>query len=88
VVDWRISLVEEVAAAGVRSGVSADWAAVVDDWRRAYQPALDRVAGSGTWRDLDEVQRGTLADTLARHGVDLPRDFFFELEPLLAGAVR
>jgi 2-haloacid dehalogenase len=82
VVDWRTSLVEEATAAGARTAVSADWAAVVDDWRRAYQPALDRVAGSGRWRDLDEVQRETLADTLARHGADLPAD---EREGLVAG---
>ena len=39
-VDWRSSLIGIAAAAG--EGVQADWAPVVDDWRRAYQPALDQ----------------------------------------------
>ena len=48
-----------------RVGLQADWAAVVDDWRRAYQPAMDRVRDGGAWRDLDALQRETLADVLA-----------------------
>jgi 2-haloacid dehalogenase len=42
-VDWRSSLIGIAETAGARAGVRADWAAVVDDWRRAYQPAMDRV---------------------------------------------
>ena len=61
-VDWRGSLIREATAAGRRAGVDADWPTVVDDWRRAYQPALDRARGSATWRDLDELQRETLPD--------------------------
>ncbi len=67
-VDWRSSL---IGLAGTTS-VPADWPAVIDDWRRAYQPALDRVRQETTWRDLDEVQRATLDDVLARHGIALP----------------
>jgi 2-haloacid dehalogenase len=44
----------------------------VDDWRRAYQPALDRVRQGAAWRDLDSLQRETLAEVLARHGALLP----------------
>jgi 2-haloacid dehalogenase len=43
----------------------------MDDWRRAYAPALDRVRRQSKWRDLDEVQRETLDDVLAAHGVSL-----------------
>ena len=70
-VDWRGSLIELSRQAGQRAGVDADWAAVVDDWRRAYQPALDRVRRGEQWRDLDSLQRETLADVLARHGAEL-----------------
>jgi 2-haloacid dehalogenase len=71
-VDWRSSLIgiAETAAAG--TGLEADWAAVVDDWRRAYQPAMDRVRDGAAWRDLDALQRETLADVLARRGIALP----------------
>lgn len=64
-VDWRGSVVDE----GVALGVHADWPAVVDDWRRAYQPALDRVRGGESWRDLDALQRETLTEVLTRHRV-------------------
>ena len=66
-VDWRSSLIDIAGTTSVR----ADWPAVIDDWRRAYQPALDRVRQQATWRDLDEVQRQTLDAVLAQHGVSL-----------------
>lgn len=71
-VDWRGSLLAEAADLGSRAGVGADWATVVDDWRRAYQPALDRVRAESGWRDLDTIQHETLAEVLARQGVSLP----------------
>jgi 2-haloacid dehalogenase len=71
-VDWRSSVVVEAADAGRRAGVSADWPAVADDWRRAYPPALERARAEPVWRDLDALQRETLDDVLARHGVELP----------------
>jgi len=72
VVDWRFSLIEIAGSVGARNGVPADWAGVVDDWRRAYQPALDQVRQDATWRDLDAVHRETLDGVLARHGASLP----------------
>jgi 2-haloacid dehalogenase len=71
-VDWRSSLIELAGAATGRTGPQADWAAIVDDWRRAYQPAMDRVRHGATWRDLDSLQRETLNDVLARRGMRLP----------------
>jgi 2-haloacid dehalogenase len=73
-VDWRSSLIELAAATGAAAGVQADWAAVIDDWRRAYQPAMNRVREAAAWRDLDSLQRETLSDVLARHAVRLPAD--------------
>ena len=72
VVDWRSSLIGIAEATAARSGLRADWAGVVDDWRRAYQPALDRARQDAVWRDLDAVHRVTLDGALARHGVALP----------------
>ena len=71
-VDWRSSLIDLATANAARAGLQADWVAIVDDWRRAYQPALDEVRRGSGWRDLDSVQRETLRDVLARHGVRLP----------------
>jgi 2-haloacid dehalogenase len=78
VVDWRSSLIEIgeslVASDGPVPGPqpAADWAGVIDEWRRAYQPALDQARQDATWRDLDAIHRDTLDGALARYGVWLP----------------
>jgi 2-haloacid dehalogenase len=70
-VDWRSSLIEIAETTAASSGVEADWPGIVDDWRRAYQPAMDQIRRGGTWRDLDSLQRETLTDVLARRDVGL-----------------
>ncbi len=79
VVDWRSSLIEIAESAVAYPGPDrgpeagwAGWAGVIDDWRRAYQPALDQARQDATWRDLDAVHRDMLDGALARHGVSLP----------------
>lgn len=73
VVDWRGSLIQQAEAAAARDGLQVtDWAPIIDDWRGAYQPALDRIRQGTPWRDLDSLQRDTLADVLARRGISLP----------------
>jgi 2-haloacid dehalogenase len=71
-VDWRSSLIDIAEAAAARSGVPGDWPGVVDDWRRAYQPALDRAREQPAWRDLDALQHETLDTVLAGRGLALP----------------
>jgi 2-haloacid dehalogenase len=72
-VDWRSSLINIAVTTAARCGAHADWAAVIDDWRRGYQPIMDQVRGGGRpWQDLDVLQRESLAAVLDRHGVDLP----------------
>ena len=71
VVDWRSSLIAVAEA----TGVPGDWPAIVDDWRRAYQPALEAAREDSAWRDLDAVQRDTLNDCLERHATRLPRAY-------------
>jgi len=71
-VDWRSSLIGIAEGAAARGGVQADWAGVVDDWRRAYQPALDRARQDPAWRDLDTLQRETLDGVLAARGLSPP----------------
>jgi 2-haloacid dehalogenase len=67
VVDWRSSLIGIAEA----TGAEGDWPAIVDDWRRAYQPALAKAREDSAWRDLDAVQRDTLDDCLERHATAL-----------------
>jgi 2-haloacid dehalogenase len=81
-VDWRSSILTEATDAGRRAGCAADWAAVVDDWRRAYPPALERARSEPVWRDLDALQAETLDDVLAHHAADLPAE---ERERLVGG---
>jgi 2-haloacid dehalogenase len=71
-VDWRSSTIELAATAAGRAGPRADWAGIIDDWRRAYQPALDQVRQGAAWRDLDSLQRETLSRVLAERRVSLP----------------
>ena len=71
-VDWRSSMIELAATAAGRAGPRADWAGIIDDWRRAYQPALDQVRQGAAWRDLDSLQRETLSRVLAERRVSLP----------------
>jgi 2-haloacid dehalogenase len=68
-VDWRTSLIDLAETMADRTGAQADWAAVVDDWRRAYQPAMDRVRHGAAWRDLDSLQRETLSEVLAARNI-------------------
>src|SRR5207248_282250 len=45
VVDWRGSLIAELTAFGGERSIGADWTGLVDAWRAAYAPSMDRVRG-------------------------------------------
>lgn len=71
VVDWRGSLVAELTAFGRDRGIAADWATLVDDWRGAYHPSMDRVRrGELPWTLLDDLHRASLDRLIAEHGVE------------------
>ena len=72
VVDWRSGVLTEAQDVETRTGVRADWAAVVDDWRRAYEPSLLEARRASAWRDLDALQAESLVAVLARHDLALP----------------
>ena len=66
VVDWRSSLIADLTEYGSSRGVTADWAALVDAWRAAYHPSMDRVRkGDLPWTKLDDLHRASL-DRLVR----------------------
>jgi len=67
VVDWRSSVVAELAAFGESKGISADWTQFADDWRGLYQPSMDGVRrGDREWRNLDTLHRESLITLISR----------------------
>jgi 2-haloacid dehalogenase len=61
VVDWRTSLIADLSEFGKRKGIQADWANLVDAWRAAYHPSMDRVRrGEQPWTKLDGLHRASL----------------------------
>ncbi len=70
VVDWRSSLIADLTAFGAARGVSADWTALVDAWRAAYHPSMDRVRkGEQPWATLDTLHRASLDTLVAKFGI-------------------
>ncbi|UXA13747.1 haloacid dehalogenase type II [Mycobacterium sp. SMC-8] len=80
VVDWRSSVISELAEFGCRNGVSADWQRFADDWRAGYAPAMDRVrTGELPWTRLDDLHRGRLVELLAGAGITVSDNEIDEL---------
>jgi 2-haloacid dehalogenase len=70
VVDWRASLIADLTHYGARRGIKADWPALVDAWRQAYHPSMDRVRkGELPWTKLDDLHRASLDRLVAEHGI-------------------
>ncbi|SEH56292.1 2-haloacid dehalogenase [Mycolicibacterium rutilum] len=71
VVDWRTSITAELAAFGSSLGLQRDWAAMADDWRAGYPPAMDRVRrGELPWTKIDALHRMILVELLGKAGID------------------
>jgi 2-haloacid dehalogenase len=70
VVDWRGSLIAELTEFGRRREIDADWVALVDAWRAAYHPSMDRVRkGEAPWTTLDNLHRGSLDKLVKDFGI-------------------
>ena len=70
VVDWRGSLIADLSAYGAQRGIEADWTALVDAWRAAYHPSMDRVRKQEVpWTTLDNLHRGSLDRLVERYGI-------------------
>ena len=70
VVDWRSSLIADLEAFGARRAIQADWPALVDAWRAAYKPSMDRVRRSeAPWTKLDDLHRQSLDMLTAEAGI-------------------
>jgi 2-haloacid dehalogenase len=70
VVDWRGSLIADLTAWGDAHGLTADWTGLVDAWRGAYAPSMDRVRrGELPWTGLDVLHRATLERLAGSYGL-------------------
>jgi len=70
VVDWRSSLIADLSAYGAKRGIAADWTALVDAWRAAYHPSMERVREREVpWTKLDDLHRGSLDGLVAKFGI-------------------
>jgi len=71
-VDWRTSVMREVAAVAKAKGVTLDAAAFADAWRANYQPSMEVVrAGKRPYAPLDMLHRETLVKLCAEYGLEL-----------------
>ncbi len=72
VVDWRGSVMRELARIGLAHGVRADWGEFADAWRAGYRPAMDRVrCGEVPWQPLDSLHMQMLLGLVGRFGLKL-----------------
>ena len=70
VVDWRTSLQRWFQRFGRENKLQADWPALVDDWRAAYEPSMARVRqGERPYVTLDALHRESLDALLATYGL-------------------
>lgn len=70
VVDWRTSLIADLTTYGREKGIEADWVTLVDAWRRAYQPSMQRVRSRELpWMKLDALHRMSLDRLIGEFGI-------------------
>jgi 2-haloacid dehalogenase len=70
VVDWRSSIIRELAEFGRRHGLQQDWPSFADNWRAGYAPAMDRVRrGDLPWTRIDDLHRTILEELLGAAGI-------------------
>jgi 2-haloacid dehalogenase len=68
--DWRGSILEELAAFGADRGIDRDWAAFLDDWKSCYRPGMDKVnRGEWPWTTIDVIYRRRLDEVLRTFGI-------------------
>src|SRR2546428_12694581 len=71
VVDWRGGITAEVSAIAAKHDLAIDAGALADEWRRRYQPFLDRVRlGETPWQGLDDLHRAALREALAQFSLE------------------
>ena len=70
VVDWRGSIIAEVASLAAAHHLQVDAEGFADAWRRGYPKAMDRVRrGDLPWTRIDQLHRLILDDLLIEFGL-------------------
>ena len=71
VVDWRDSVLAELAAFGAARGLDVDWTTFLAEWKAGYRPGMDRVnRGEWPWTTVETIYRRRLEELLPRHGIE------------------
>jgi 2-haloacid dehalogenase len=70
-VNWRGSVVAVGHRIGDPKGISIDWGALANDWRREgyLSPIRDLMAGKAPWQEVESLLAPKLAELLERAGV-------------------
>ena len=71
VVDWRDSLLAELAEFGAARGLDVDWTRFLTEWKAGYRPGMDRVnRGEWPWTTVEAIYRRRLDELLPRYDLD------------------
>ncbi|HTO10128.1 MAG TPA: haloacid dehalogenase type II [Candidatus Binatia bacterium] len=69
-VDWRGSILDELARFGAATGRREDWARFLAEWNACYRPGMDAVnRGERPWATIDALYRERLVELLATRGL-------------------
>ena len=75
VVDWRSTVLSELAALGRARSVERDWWRFADRWRLGYIEGVMRVAsGQGPWKSVDQIHREHLDELLREFDLTIPEE--------------
>ncbi len=71
VTDWKSSMTRRCERFGAEHERTADWEALVVEWRSRYRPAIAPVLeGRRGWADFDELHREELDALLPKYGLN------------------
>jgi 2-haloacid dehalogenase len=71
VVDWRDSVLAELAAFGAARGLDVDWTSFLTEWYAGYRAGMDRVnSNEWPWTTVEALYRRRLEEVLPRFGIE------------------
>ena len=74
-VDWRSSILDELAAFGRARGLAHDWAAFLGEWKAGYRPGMDAVnRGEAPWTTIETIYERRLTDLLRARAIEASAD--------------
>ena len=74
-VDWRSSILGELASFGRARGLAHDWAAFLGEWKACYRPGMDAVnRGEAPWTTIETIYERRLTDLLRARAIAASAD--------------